>query len=268
MNSGGSWRKFQNSVKKALIIAIAFLWTLASGGVLVFFTNGLNTVAVEAADIAGKQGSASVTVTLMAQVAVTVTPEQADVIVNQTQQFTANVLGTTDQRVTWSVVPGGNGKFGPGSINDLGLYTAPNNAPEPPFVSIKATSVADPSASGTARVIVRDIADFTQANAGNDLSGINYGRYLQFGWVDLPDGTTKIVFFRAPRTDGPWTAVKISENPRTLTPVKSVVYTEADHVPPDTANDYFYKLEAFSTTGQLLKSYAPLFIPKVVEPIY
>jgi hypothetical protein len=198
---------------------------------------------------------------------VSVKPAQTDVTVNQTQQFTATVLGTTDQRVTWSVISGGSGKFGAGTI-DTGLYTAPNNAPEPPFVTIKATSVAQASASGTAEVIVRDIADFGHRNADNDLLGINYGRYLQFTWVDLPEGTIKIVFSRSPRRDGLWTEVKISENPSTLTSEKSVVYTDADQVPADTPVDYFYKLEAFSATGQLLKSYAPLFIPKVVEPIY
>ena len=200
------------------------------------------------------------------QVAVRVTPEQAGVTVKQTQQFIATVLVTTDQRVTWSIIPGGNGTFGPGSISSTGLYTAPSNAPEPPFVTIKATSVADSSASGTASVTVRDIADFTQANADNDLYGINEGHSLGFTWVDLPEGTAKIVFSRAPNSNGPWTEIFSSEDPSILTPVKSIVYTDADPVPPDIANDYFYKLEAFSATSQLLKSYAPVLIPKFVGP--
>ena len=233
----------------------------------VSLTDGPNTITVEATDVAGNTGSSSITVNRQPQAAVTVLPEQVDLTVNQTQQFTATVSVTTDQRVTWSV-SGGGGKFSPGSINATGLYTAPKSPPAPPFVMVKAISVADPSASGTAQVIVRGIADFGNRNADNDLLGINYGLYLQFTWVDLPEGTTKIVFSRSPNSNGPWTEVKISENPSTLTPEKSVVYTEADQVPPDTATDYFYKLEAFSATEQLLKSYAPLFIPKVVEPIY
>ena len=36
-------------------------------------------------------------------------------------------------------------------------------------------------------------------------------------------------------------------------------------MPLDTAHDYFYKLEAFSATGQLLKSWAPVFVPRFVQ---
>jgi len=201
-----------------------------------------------------------------AQVSVTVTPAQADVLVNQTQQFTATVSGTTDQRVTWSVIPGGFGIFVPGTINATGLYTAPSNADQPPFETVKATSVADPLAAGTAAVIVRDIADFTHRNANNDLDGINNGDYLQFGWTKLPPGTTQIVFSRASSSNGPWTQVGTIEDLSGLPPERSFVYTDGWLVPPDGANDYFYKMDAFSATGVLLKSYAPVFIPKVVQP--
>ncbi len=232
-------------MRKTLIVAINLLWILTLH--LTSITLGVS----------------------QAQVTVTVTPAQADVLVNQTQQFVATVSGIDDQQVSWRVIPQGNGTFGPGSIDATGLYTAPNNAPEPPFVTIEARSIAVPFAAvGTASVIVRDVADFTQANADNDLSGINNGLYLQFTWVDLPEGTTKIVFSRSPKGNGPWTEVLISENASNLTAEKTIVYTDHALVPPDSANDYFYKLEAFSATGQLLKSYAPLFIPKVVEPIY
>jgi len=200
-----------------------------------------------------------------AQVTVTVSPAKVDVRVKLTQQFVAIVSGTTDQRVTWSV-SGGGGDFSPGTIDTTGLYTAPSIAPPPPFATVSATSVADPSASGTASVIVRDIQDYTHANADNNLLGINNGPYLQFTWVDLPVGTTQIIISRASSGNGPWTAVKISVNPSTLTPERSVVYTDADLVPPDGANDYFYKMDAFSATGLLLKSYTPVFIPKVVVP--
>lgn len=197
-----------------------------------------------------------------AQVTVTVTPAQADVTVNQTQQFTATVSGTPDQRVNWSLIPGGNGTFGPGTIDATGLYTAPSNGPEPPFVTVKATSVADPTAAGTASVIVRELYDIGQGNAAGDLTAINRGDYLQIGWGGLPDGTVKIVLSRSPSSNGPWTEVLIDEHPEELTFSGTILYVEPELVPPDTANDYFYKLEAFSATFQLLKSYSPVFVPK------
>ncbi len=201
-----------------------------------------------------------------AQVTVTVSPAKADVRVKLTRQFTATVSGTTDQRVRWSVIPGGFGDFGPGTIDATGLYTAPSNADEPPFETVKATSVAYPSAAGTASVIVRDVADFTQRNANNDLIGINNGPYLQFTWSSLPGGTTQIVLSRSSDSSGPWTVVLISDDPSGQPPVASFVYTDHALVPPDGANDYFYKIDAFSATGLLVKSYAPVFIPKVVVP--
>ncbi|TAJ83568.1 hypothetical protein EPO44_16945 [bacterium] len=202
-----------------------------------------------------------------AQVTVTVTPAQADVTVNLTQQFTATVSGTPDQRVTWSV-SGGGGRFSPGTIDTTGLYTAPSIAPPPPFATVTATSVADPFASDSASVIVRDIRDYTHANVDNDLWGVNNGPNLQFGWTGLPVETTQIVLSRSSNSAGPWTQVGSIEDLSGLPPESPprFVYTDGWLVPPDGANDYFYKMDAFSAIGLLLKSYTPVFIPKVVVP--
>ena len=71
-----------------------------------------------------------------------------------TQQFAAAVAGTTNTTVTWSVngVVGGNSTVG--TISTTGLYTAPAAVPSPDVVTIKATSVADPSKSGSATVTI------------------------------------------------------------------------------------------------------------------
>jgi hypothetical protein len=228
------------AMRKTLIVAISLLWLLIAD--LSFYLK-------------------------LSDAQVTVTPAQADVTVNLTQQFTATVSGTTDQRVTWSVIPGGFGDFGPGTIDATGLYTAPSNADEPPFETIKATSVADPSAAGTAAVIVRGIRNYTQRNAADDLDASNGGTDISFGWTELPTGTTKIVLARATSSNGPWTAVLIDAFPNDLTPSGSVEYTNIELIPPDTANDYFYKMDAFSATDLLLKSYAPVFVPKFVGAI-
>jgi hypothetical protein len=200
----------------------------------------------------------------MAQVSVSVSPSQADVGINLTQQFKTAVSGTADRRVTWSVFSGANPNYGPGLIDAVGLYTAPANAPSPPFVRLRATSVADPTAYGTATVIVRDIRNYTQSNADDDLDASSYndGAFISFGWTGLPFGTARIVFSRAPTINGAWTEVFSSGFSDALTSTARVEYTDLESVPPDTTNDYFYKMEAFSATNLLLKSYTPVFLPK------
>jgi len=85
-------------------------------------------------------------------IAVSVTPPSATVNVNTKQQFSANVTGTTDTSVLWSV----NGVASPGNstvgfIDTTGLYTAPAL---PINVTVQAASHAMPSVIGSASVTV------------------------------------------------------------------------------------------------------------------
>jgi hypothetical protein len=108
-------------------------------------------------------------------------------------------------------------------------------------------------------------AQTTQINADDTFDAISYGNNIHFGWVKLPNGTTKIILSRASKQNGPWVAVLIDEYPNELTSTGRMLYTEKELVPPDTANDYFYKLEAFSAMGLLLKNYPPVFVPRFVR---
>jgi len=87
-------------------------------------------------------------------ISVSVSPTTTTVQAGATQQFTATVTGTTDTTVTWSVndVVGGNSTVG--TISASGLYTAPAAVPSPDTVTVKATSVADPSKSASATVTI------------------------------------------------------------------------------------------------------------------
>src|SRR5260370_15577343 len=73
---------------------------------------------------------------------ITVTPNNESVVVNGTRQMTAAVSGLMNNSVTWTV----NG----GSIDANGLYTAPPTVPNPASVTVTATSMADPTVSGSA----------------------------------------------------------------------------------------------------------------------
>ena len=83
------------------------------------------------------------------QAGVTVTPDSVTLVTAATQQFTAS------EPSTWAVndVAGGNAAVG--YINANGLYSAPSTPPSPPTVTVRATSTATPSTSGTASVTIR-----------------------------------------------------------------------------------------------------------------
>jgi len=76
-------------------------------------------------------------------ITVTIAPTAATVLVNGTQQFTVSVANDpSNAGVTWSTnAPGG-------------IYTAPGTVPTPATVTVKATSVTDPTKSASATVTI------------------------------------------------------------------------------------------------------------------
>ena len=113
-------------------------------------------VTVTATSVAdpGKSASATVIIVPGSVVTVTISPTQAQVAINGQQQFTATVVGNPNTSVTWSLSGTGCSGAGCGTITNAGLYTAPASVPSPPTVTVKATSVADPSKFATAVVTV------------------------------------------------------------------------------------------------------------------
>jgi hypothetical protein len=80
-------------------------------------------------------------------VEVAINPASATVTAGESMLFTAEVTGTDEPSVTWSV-PGGESE---GTITSAGVYTAPATAGT---YQVKATSVADSGSSATATVTV------------------------------------------------------------------------------------------------------------------
>jgi hypothetical protein len=89
-----------------------------------------------------------------AAVSVIVTPAQASLPANGTQQFAANVFGTTDKTVRWLVNGVAGGAPSIGVISDAGLYTAPPDAPQTLSVTVEAEPQAAPASPGSASVSV------------------------------------------------------------------------------------------------------------------
>ena len=99
--------------------------------------------------------------------AVCILPDSSKVALNGTEQFTAVVVGRTDQRVTWGVSEADGG-----TISTNGLYHAPASSGT---YHVTATSVADPSRSATATVTVaaQNVVYITQSGAGTYLVQAN-----------------------------------------------------------------------------------------------
>ena len=100
-----------------------------------------------------------------AVISVTVTPGSGSVQTGMSLQFNATVQGDLGMKgVTWSVysTPGCDC----GSIDSTGKYFAPNTAHPAPGLVISATSVSDPTKSGTAIVYVTPTASIGSTSVG------------------------------------------------------------------------------------------------------
>jgi hypothetical protein len=137
-----------------------------------------STVTVRAASTVDPTATGSSMVTIVPPISVSVAPAAATVQVTQTQTFTATVTGSANQMVTWSLSGTGCGGSACGTITSTGVYTAPSTVPSPATVTVRATSVADPTKSGTATVTVA-AAPPTPANVF--VSVFPRGRLLPIG---------------------------------------------------------------------------------------
>ena len=110
-------------------------------------------------------------------ISVSVAPTSATVMLGATQQFTATVLNTSNTAVNWSVngVPGGNSTVG--TITSAGLYTAPQNLPAQPAMTVEATSLADASKSAAAAV---SVASDLSVSVAPPLASVELGATLRF----------------------------------------------------------------------------------------
>ena len=115
-----------------------------------------NPVTVSATSQADSTKSASAQVTILAHILISVLPSSATLAPGATQQFTTQVSGTSNQNVTWQVSGVGCGGAGSpcGTIDSLGLYTAPLAPPTPNTISVTATSADDTSRIGSATVTI------------------------------------------------------------------------------------------------------------------
>ena len=104
-------------------------------------------------------------------VTVAVNPSTATVRVGHAQSFVASVTGASSTGVTWSVngITGGNPAVG--TIDTSGQYIPPTAVPSPSTVTLRATSTASPSASGTASVTIIPKPSIASVSPGSFTTG-------------------------------------------------------------------------------------------------
>ncbi|HEV2522357.1 MAG TPA: hypothetical protein VGT24_08250 [Candidatus Acidoferrales bacterium] len=116
------------------------------------------TVQIIATPQADPSKAASISVTIIPVISVSVSPVSATVALGASQAFQAVVRGAQDATVTWDVngVVGGNGTVGTilnSQTNpDFTTYTAPQTLPAGGSVTVRARSNASPSVSASAVV--------------------------------------------------------------------------------------------------------------------
>lgn len=122
------------------------------------------TVTVTATSQASATATGSTTLTLLHD-SVSVTPATANVVPGGTQQFTANVTGSAQTAVTWSLSAGATG-----SISASGLYTAPDPVTTPGPITVTATLTSDTTETGTATATLLQLTGLKVLPQGATLS--------------------------------------------------------------------------------------------------
>lgn len=114
-----------------------------------------NPVTVLVQSAANTAAQATSQITVINHVIVSVLPANATLAPLAVQGFTASVLGTSNQSVTWQVQGTGCAVAGScGPISAVGTYTAPSAAPVPNSIQIIAISADDTSQFATANVSI------------------------------------------------------------------------------------------------------------------
>ncbi len=124
--------------------------TVSASGLVTAVAGGTATITATSVFDATVSGNAAITVLAPAVTSVSVTPAQAAILTDGTQQFLADVVGVSGASlaVTWS-----SSDLAVATVSETGLVTAVAAG----TTTITATSVVSPSVSGTAELTVSDV---------------------------------------------------------------------------------------------------------------
>jgi hypothetical protein len=166
-----------------------------------------NPVTVQATSLADLTKIAAAQITVINHVVVSILPNPVTLTPLATQAFTATVLGTTNQNVTWQIQGSACSIAGAcGSVDTNGNYIAPGAAPSPDAVQVIAVSADDTSQSGSANVTI---------TTGVQISGLHPASV----YTGAADGFTLLVDGAnfAATSPGPGSTLLIGGTARTTT---------------------------------------------------
>lgn len=245
--SGGGlsyqWRKNGSNVPangNAAIFSIASAQAADAGSYNVVVSNSLGSVSSSAASLTVNP----------AAVQISLSPANVTLNMGATQAFSATVTGSSNTTVNWSVVEADGG-----SISSSGLYTAPARLGT---YHVKATSVADPSRSAQATVIVNGPTD-----SGTTVTGtLSAGGSTRLpssspGWWQVStrynfrfnlSGPSNADFdlYLYKYVNGSWTVVAKSEGPNSTEAISYV----------GEAGYYYLQLKSYSGSGSYTLKYS------------
>ena len=205
----------------------AVTWSISPSGLGTVSSSGLytapasvattQTVTVTATSQANGALYASAAVTLLPPVAASVSPSTATLYANQTQQFTAAVVNTSNTAVTWGISPSGAG-----SISASGLYTAPASISTQQTVTVTATSQADTTKSSSATITLMPPIVVTISPTTATLSP---GQTQQFSASLTNTGNTAVTWSISPSGVGTISASGLYTAPATVATQLTVTIT-------------------------------------------
>jgi hypothetical protein len=163
-----------------------------------------NPVTVRATSLADTTRSATAQITVINHDVVTVRPSTVTLAPLAVQQFSATVLGTSNQTVVWEIRGTACSVSGAcGAIDPNGVYTAPGSAPSPDSFTIVAISNDDPSQSGVANLTIATGANILALHPASVYAGAANGFTLRVDGGNF-----------AASTPGPGSVLLIAGTPR------------------------------------------------------
>ncbi len=157
-----------------------------------------NPASVVAQSAVSSALQASAQITVINHVVVSVQPGSATLAPLAVQGFSASVLGTTNQSVTWQVQGAGCATAGTcGAITPNGIYTAAGSAPAPDAIQVLAISADDTSQSGFANVTISTGANILTIHPASVYAGEANGFTLRVdgsGFSANSTGTSSTLF--------------------------------------------------------------------------
>jgi uncharacterized membrane protein len=166
-----------------------------------------NPVTVRATSVDDATRSASAQITVINHALVSVLPATTTLAPLAVQQFSATVLGASNQAVVWQIQGTACAVADVcGAIDANGIYTAPGSAPSPNTFNIVGISSDDPPQSGSASVTIATGANILSLHPASVYAGAANGFTLRVGGSNF-----------AASAPGPGSVLLIAGSARTTT---------------------------------------------------